>query len=379
MAHHVLDKHLTDEMALLLAVCRPSPNRARVANLAARAIDAQALLRLADRHRVSALAHRGFQLAGIKPPAGSEIVLAEAAHHTVRQALRLAAETARIVAALEGGGVPTVAIKGASLAILAHGTLATKYARDIDLLVSPDQLDEAAAVMAAAGYERSGDGRDVPLAAWHRFAKDSAWRHPRRRVTVELHTALTDFPCYLLPRLCTDSALQPVTVSSGHTVRTFASEPLFAYLCVHGALSGWRRLKWLADLAGLMRAMDTGEVARLHVAAVALGAGRAATQAVMLSAQLLATPLPPHVETAMKEDRWSRWLVTRAARLLTDPNGFDDPGERALGTLPIHLMTLQLAPAPGYRCAVLRRYLRADPRGRRLPFPLVRLAERLRR
>jgi hypothetical protein len=81
----------------------------------------------------------------------------------------------------------------------------------------------------------------------------------------------------------------------------------------------------------------------------------------------------------MKHDWWSRWLVSRAERLLTDPDGFDDPDERMFGTLPIHLMTLQLAPARGYRRAVLRRYLRANPSNRRVPFPLMRIVKRLRR
>jgi hypothetical protein len=369
----------TGEMSLLLEVCRPFPDRHRVTALSGGAINAAVFLSFAKRHRVGALAHRGFQLTGVKPPAGTAMPLADAARYTARHAVKLAAETSRIVAALAGNDVPSVAIKGASLAILAHGTLSIKYARDIDLLVARDQLGKAAVVMAMAGYRREGEGCNVPLSTWHRFAKDSPWRHPERRITVELHTALTEFPHHLLPRFGTGSVLQQVTILPGRTVQTFAIEPLFAYLCVHGALSGWRRLKWLADLAGLIRDMDADEIGRLCEAAVELGAGRAAAQAVALSARLLGTPMPLQIEAAMKHDWWSRWLVSRAERLLTDPDGFDDPDERMFGTLPIHLMTLQLAPARGYRRAVLRRYLRANPSNRRVPFPLMRIVKRLRR
>lgn len=369
---------MTDEMSLLLAACRPLPDPARLAALAARVTDAQTFMRLADRHRVGALVRHGFRRAGVEPPIGTASPLTVRANATAREGLVFAAETAKLGFALEAAGASTIVLKGAPLAILAHGTLATKAAHDIDLLVAPERLGTAAGVLAAAGYGRIGAAARVALAAWHGFAKDSVWFHPARGLTVELHTALTDFPHHLLPDLGIGSPTQTVTLAQGLEVRTFASEPLFAYLSVHGALSGWRRLKWLADLAGILGRLDAAEVARLHAAAGAAGTGRAATQAIVLAARLLGTPLPPEVARAMAADRWTRWLVDRAERLLTDPDGFDDPAERWFGTWPIHLMTAQLAPGPGYRRAILRRYLRADPGGpRRIPFPLVRAAERL--
>jgi len=42
---------------------------------------------------------------------------------------------------------------------------------------------------------------------------------------------------------------------------------LLLYLCVHGALDGWLRLKWLADIGALLRTMTTQQLARTAEAA----------------------------------------------------------------------------------------------------------------
>ena len=38
------------------------------------------------------------------------------------------------------------------------------------------------------------------------------------------------------------------------------AQRLLLYLCVHGALDGWLRLKWLADIAALLRTMDAQQL-----------------------------------------------------------------------------------------------------------------------
>lgn len=197
-----------------------------------------------------------------------------------------------------------------------------------------------------------------------------SWRRPDGGIVVELHADLTDQPRFLLPGLAADGARREVAPAPGLSVRAFAAEPLFAHLCVHGAISGWRRLKRLADLAWLTRGCDADALARLHAAAEALGAGRTATQAVALLAELFGAPLPDAVAAALARDRAVRALVAGGRRLLT--------GRGASGTLPLHAMTPLLSPARGYRRSVLRRYLRADPEGPRgVPFPLTRAVRRL--
>ena len=78
-------------------------------------------------------------------------------------------------------------------------------------------------------------------------------------------------------------------------LRTLGEEDLFAYLCMHGALHWWNRLKWLADVNALLASTPEDGVERLVRAAEARGAGRAAAQALLLCQRLLADA-PPRLD-----------------------------------------------------------------------------------
>ena len=88
------------------------------------------------------------------------------------------------------------------------------------------------------------------------------------------------------------SRVVPLTGARG--LRTLGEEDLFAYLCMHGALHWWNRLKWLADINALLAAAPEDGVERLFRAAEARGAGRAAAQAMLLCRRLLGRPCPLH-------------------------------------------------------------------------------------
>ena len=44
-------------------------------------------------------------------------------------------------------------------------------------------------------------------------------------------------------------------------IATLPPSRLLLYLCVHGALDGWLRLKWLADIGALVHAMTPEQLA----------------------------------------------------------------------------------------------------------------------
>ena len=50
-------------------------------------------------------------------------------------------------------------------------------------------------------------------------------------------------------------------------IPTLPAPRLLLYLCVHGALDGWLRLKWLADIAALLRTMTAEQLASTAEAA----------------------------------------------------------------------------------------------------------------
>ncbi len=107
---------------------------------------------LAQRHRVQGLVHHALSAAEVVVSSPAGPALRDEAQAIATRNLQLAAESVRLVRRFEAASVPVMVIKGTVLATLAYGTLAIKMSWDVDLLVPPERLEDAAEVLRDAGY-----------------------------------------------------------------------------------------------------------------------------------------------------------------------------------------------------------------------------------
>ena len=175
------------------------------------------------------------------------------------------------------------------------------------------------------------------------------------------------------------SRVVPLTAAAG--LRTLGEEDLFAYLCMHGALHWWNRLKWLADVNALLASTPEDDVERLVRAAEARGAGRAAAQALLLCRRLLGTPLPARLMATLGKSATVRWLEATALSAMTTGQGEHDPHDARFGTTRGSLSTFLLSRSWRYRLAELNLHLTNQtdvltmplPERLRFFYPLLRL------
>ena len=347
------------EFRLAAACCAwpPSPARSAAVRRAAAGVDWHRFLNIVRRHRVEGLARDALTRAGLAPPPAVDSALAATSRSTARDNLLLAAEAARVGAALDSEGIPYLVMKGAPLAILAYGSLALKRAADIDIAVESGRYGEAAALLRGLGFACEAPGPQASDADIVRAAardKHSVWVHGG--AALELHSSLVDNPL-LLPDLSVRSPRRSVAIGPGIVLPTLAREELFAYLCVHGATHAWSRLKWIADVAALLSPADGAEIERLYRRSVELGGGRSAAQALLLSADLFKTPLPEPLARELRRDRWNRFLVAAALRAMLSGDGETELDDLPLGTVGIHLSHFLLLPGWRYKASEARRKL----------------------
>lgn len=93
-----------------------------------------------------------------------------------------------------------------------------------------------------------------------------------------------------------------VSLSPSTQVWTLAPDDQFIYLCTHGAISGWFRLKGLADIAALLAQHPPAAVERLFYIAIQVGAERAVGQAILLCVRLFRTRIPETLLTRLRRD-----------------------------------------------------------------------------
>jgi len=342
---------MSREYLFMVACCRSLFDPAARPAIAAQAggIDVARLVEVAGRHRVEGIVWAAFRGAGIDDPALEP--LGAAARTISRQGLRAAAESARLQSAFGTAGIDLLFLKGLTVGQIAFGNAFVKMSWDIDLLVASADVGAAADLLARLGYRCTSPGDRADLVRWHAANKESVWRSGDGLHHVELHSRLADNP-ELIPDIGMASPRQIVAIAPGIDLPTLATDELFAYLCVHGASSAWFRLKWVADLAGLLRGRDGDGIERLYRRSQTLGSARAAAQALMVVDALFGLPLPSGLRNVLERSAVNRWLAAAALRELAAPRA---PTERRLGTAMIHLTQLPLKPGPMFAWRELRR------------------------
>ena len=343
------------EFQLLVAACKAALDDRSIDALRPE-IDWDRLLRLADRHRVQALCWNALKPFADDIPEYVAASLQAQAREIVMANLRAAAECGRLQEAFDSTSIPLLFLKGLTVGALAYREPYLKMGVDIDLLVDPDRLAEAAHQLRAAGYALviPADAGRRDIGRWHATHKESVWYRAEGGFQVDLHSRLADHPD-MLSGLTASSPSQFIQVATGISLPTLTNDDLFAYLCVHGASSAWFRLKWITDFAGIMNHANEQEIERLYEQALETGAGRAAGQALLLADRLYSMRLGDTLRNRLAADPVVRWLVGLAERQLLSPV---EPTERPFGTVTIHLSQLGLMRGWRFKASEAARQIR---------------------
>lgn len=240
--------------------------------LLARVTDWGALARLGAWHQVPGLLLRGLLSVPLPPAAGGALAhLRQKRDGAVRLSLRQLAALGRSADCLAQHDVPYLVLKGLPLAQRLYGDAFARDALDIDLLVPPEAAATARSALIEAGFDlRLGFPETPARRRWHgRVEKAETFRG--HGVTIELHQRLLANPHYIdarFERLFRDRSSVRIGTA---TYPTLGLDDDLLYLMCHGAGHGWRRLKWLCDLALCLRDLEAD--GRNAVAASAAEAG----------------------------------------------------------------------------------------------------------
>lgn len=368
---------LSEEFLLIAACCRWPPSAERdgaVRAAASKPIDWSRFVRVVQRHRVEGLVSDAFQRGQVPVPDEVGSLLRQDALQIARQNLAFAAESLRIQRLFSEAGLAFLFVKGATLDMLAYGSLGLKKGRDIDIVSAPEAVEQGCALLAGAGYIRTVPGPEVSpdqFPIWVQLCKETNWKHAQSGIIVELHSELVDNP-ELLRGVGAHSRSQSVQLAPGIELPTLAKDQLFAYLCVHGATHAWSRMKWIADLAALLRHEDASGLTWLYERSVEMGAGRCSAQALLLCETLFDLKLPRELGSQLHVDPANQRLVRIALGVMGGRHAETELDDTVLGTLPIHLSHFLLAPGWRHKASELRRKStnRQDRAAMPLPRPL---------
>ncbi len=263
-------------------------------------------LSLVQRHRVTGLVAANLLAAadqcetGVTPPRQVRSSLQDWRQKTLLLEVRALAELKTVLRAFHDRGMEPLLLKGLSMSQSAFGQLGLRHNRDIDLLVSENDVDETQRLLSDIGFVRVEPASDAPEALvkkWREIKKDFVFMNARTGAIVEVHWRLFDNP-HLGPRA--GAASKKIVLFDQVECNMLTDRENFLYLCLHGGQHAWSRLKWLADVYWLMQKTPHTDADNYCMNAVDAGYGNAIGQTMILLRDLYGQSLPAAGAVAAK-------------------------------------------------------------------------------
>ncbi|MFM2304381.1 MAG: hypothetical protein RLZZ135_1791 [Cyanobacteriota bacterium] len=263
------------------------------------------LLSLADQHDVTCLLYQSLQ--GIYseavpiPTSAIDLLRQDFQTHTFNN-LFFTQELLKLIQLFEQHHIPVLPYKGPTLALTLYGDLSLRLFCDLDLSIQSQDLIRVKPLLAAAGYDTitvDNDREEINL--WSDNSRDFVRQDGK--VVLDLHWRITPrfFPIELTVAELFEHC-QPLSLL-GTTVSTLAPEDLLLVLCVHGAKECWGKLKWICDVAELIRTYPNLDWHQVLLRANELHCHRMLLLGLGLAQQLLGARLPTTVLVAIQTDR----------------------------------------------------------------------------
>ncbi len=343
-------------LACACAVWPPSPARQEAVAVAAREVtDWDRFLRIVRRQRLDGLAHNGLASAKVSVPPLVMRTLFQRAAMVAQRSLIMARESARLQAIFDGADIANLVLKGAAVTALAYQNQPVKQAWDIDIVVPPEAVEPAIALLAGEGYRLVSPAEamtDEQLKIYVALGREFIFSGPSQ-IFVELKWSL-DQNRFVLPGVSARSPGQVVAGPGDAPIRTLGKDDLFAYICVHGARHSFSRLKWLADIGAILAHETDEEIVRLYRAADARGAGRCAAEALILSRHLLNSKLPPALIAELEADPFVVQLARASIITMAGGDGEQELTQRRFAIVRVVLSHFLLGKSLGFLLAELR-------------------------
>ena len=310
------------ELQLLLAcahVTIDAYQRKHIRSLIAAGPDWELLVLMAQRHGLFVLLHRSLCKVSHEqvPPAVMEQLTTLARNYRSRN-LMLVAELARVLSILENAGIGAIPYKGPALAQYVYGDFALREFVDLDILIRPSDAVRARRVLISSGLPPHKSVSQLVPQLHRYFHCETAFVLFGE---VKLEVNWRQAPAYwLLPGMGDKvwERLGQLRIA-GSDLMTLELADLLIVLCIHGCKHIWDTLKWLVDVAELVKGQPKLEWVSLQTRAHEMGAAIMVEVGLVLAHDLLQAPVPAKIlETARRRPKTLKLVSEIRERSFTE-------------------------------------------------------------
>jgi hypothetical protein len=228
--------------------------------------------------------------------------------HEERRSGAFRAILGEVLAALAADGVPFLLAKGVAVAETVTFRPWLRHSHDVDLLVTPDRVDDAVRTLCRAGL-REGPAQTA-----------TRWLVHPNGLPVFLHTRPIGPP---LPGPAVEALVSRADRASvlGVTVSVPAADDMLLHVCGHAVTNASRRTgRWVCDAHEIVRGRPGLDWPRLLATATTTGLAVPLAATLGYLADAIGTPVPPTIREALGQairdaTGLERELLVHAARM----------------------------------------------------------------
>jgi len=249
---------MTPDIQFLIKCCKTNPSVADIGQICThiKQFDDQQLTQIVDlshTHKVFPIFYQVIQ-------AHTKKLLSNEYHAELKQQyitnimknMRMTAELIRIMKLLGENGIEALSFKGPTLAKIAYGDIMLRQYGDLDILVDKKDAYIAGKLMCENGHNAIVPLNILQNSTYLNVAKDFCLVKERGGVYTELHWRLFEKKFNIIIPASVKGEFQNVSINN-FSIRTFPTELLLVYLCLHGSKHGWERISWICDIDRLLR------------------------------------------------------------------------------------------------------------------------------
>ena len=225
--------------------------------------------------------------------------------------------------------INAISFKGLTLAASAYGNIALRQFGDLDILIAPENINQATEIITEQGYVKSQSLVETELKPYAQsplffnspqYQGSYDFTHQSGTINIELHWSLTrkdvSFPVKF-QQLWTEK-VQLILLNT--EIYNFSPEDLLIFLCLHGSKHCWEEMKWICDVAEIIEShqeIDWNQV--LHKSGI-LGVRRMLNIGLILTQKLLGTTFPEVILQEINRDKIAQSLAQKVETWLFSEN-----------------------------------------------------------
>lgn len=297
------DFYISPEMCLLLLCCINKPSAQdyeKIQELVRGTLDWALFYKLVVRHRVYSIVYKNLKnvhCVEINRAVMSDLEKIDK-QSRMKILLLYVTELTRLMKCFGEQDIRAISIKGPVLSLLLYNDISQRMSKDLDILVCQTDVAKAEQILVSKGYTREGEVSDLTdkqRAVLLKIAHHFSYINRKTGMNVEIHWKF-NYESYNFNFEEMWAEKSEVTLA-GVRIYILNQEENFLYLVFHGAKHMWARVKWLCDIAELIKndSLDWDYISRR---AKKLGIEHLFSQTLILSSLLFGTD--PHYELLKK-------------------------------------------------------------------------------